>query len=53
MAGLFNQDTSRLKGRCGGRPRLVELWIECMDKIGEDARQLLPLKPIYFLAPRD
>lgn len=35
------------------RQRLVELWIEYMDKIGEDARQLLPLKPIYFLAPRD
>jgi restriction system protein len=33
--------------------RLVELWIEYMDRIGEDARQLLPLKPIWFLAPRD
>jgi restriction system protein len=35
------------------RQRLVELWIEYMDRIGEDTRQLLPLKPIYFLAPRD
>jgi restriction system protein len=35
------------------RQRLVELWIEYMDRIGEDARQLLPLKPIWFLAPRD
>jgi len=35
------------------RQRLVELWIEYMDRIGEDARQLLPLRPIYFLAPRD
>jgi restriction system protein len=35
------------------RQRLVELWIEYMDRISEDTRQLLPLKPIYFLAPRD
>ena len=35
------------------RRRLVELWIEYMDRIGEDARQLLPLKPIWFLAARD
>jgi restriction system protein len=35
------------------RKRLVELWIEYMDRIGQEARQLLPLKPIYFLAPRD
>jgi restriction system protein len=35
------------------RQRLVELWIEYMERIGEDARQLLPLKPIWFLAPRD
>jgi len=33
------------------RERLVELWIEYMDRIDEDARRLLPLKPIYFLAP--
>jgi restriction system protein len=35
------------------RQRLVELWIEYMDRIGEDARQLLPLKPIWFLAPME
>jgi restriction system protein len=35
------------------RKRLVELWIEYIDRIGQEARQLLPLKPIYFLAPRD
>ena len=28
------------------RQRLAELWIEYMDRIGEDAWQLLPLKPI-------
>ena len=33
------------------RERLVELWIQYMDRLSEDARQLLPLKPIYFLAP--
>lgn len=33
------------------RERLVELWIEYFDRIDEDARRLLPLKPIYFLAP--
>jgi hypothetical protein len=33
------------------RERLVELWIEYMDRIGEDVRRLLPLRPIYFLAP--
>ena len=35
------------------RQRLVELWIEYMNRLSEDTRQLLPLKPIYFLAPRD
>jgi restriction system protein len=32
--------------------RLVELWIEYNDKLEKDKRSLLPLKPIYFLAPR-
>jgi len=31
--------------------RLFELWVEHMDKLDEEARDLLPLKPIYFLAP--
>jgi restriction system protein len=33
------------------RKRLVDLWIEYMDRIDEDARRRLPLRPIYFLAP--
>ncbi|NKN34264.1 Mrr restriction system protein [Marichromatium bheemlicum] len=33
------------------RERLVELWIQYMDRLSEESRQLLPLKPIYFLAP--
>lgn len=33
--------------------KLVDLWIEYNDKIEKDKRYLLPLKPIYFLAPND
>jgi restriction system protein len=31
--------------------RLYELWIDHMDKFDQDAKDLFPLKPIYFLAP--
>jgi len=31
--------------------KLVELWIEYNDKLEKDKRSLLPLKPLYFLAP--
>lgn len=31
--------------------RLVELWISHYSKLTDAARQLLPLTPIYFLAP--
>lgn len=31
--------------------RLYELWIEHIGKLSEEARDLFPLKPIYFLAP--
>ena len=31
--------------------RLFELWVEHINRLDEDARDLLPLKPIYFLAP--
>jgi len=33
--------------------RLVDLWIEYQDKIDSDSHKLLPLEPIYFLAPGD
>lgn len=33
------------------RQRLVDLWIEYNDKLEKDKRILLPLKPIYFIAP--
>lgn len=32
---------------------IFDLWIEHYDKLGQDARQRLPLKPIYFLAPEE
>lgn len=35
------------------RQRLVDLWIEYNDKLEKDKRVLLPLKPIYFIAPDD
>lgn len=31
--------------------RLFELWVEHMGRLDEEARDLFPLKPIYFLAP--
>lgn len=31
--------------------RLYALWIEHLGKLDEEARDLFPLKPIYFLAP--
>lgn len=31
--------------------RLFELWVEHIAKLDEEARDLFPLKPIYFLAP--
>jgi restriction system protein len=32
---------------------LVELWIEYYPKLSQEARQRLPLKPIYFPAPAE
>jgi len=34
-----------------GLERLFDLWVEHYDAVSEDGRQLLPLKPVYFLAP--
>lgn len=31
--------------------RLYDLWVEHYHKLNDDARRLLPLRPIYFLAP--
>lgn len=32
--------------------RLVDLWVENSARLDEEARQLLPLRPVQFLAPR-
>ncbi len=31
--------------------KLVELWVEHYDKVNESDKLLLPLKPVYYLAP--
>lgn len=31
--------------------RLFELWVEHLDNLDEEARDLFPLKPIFFLSP--
>ena len=33
--------------------QLVELWVRHYEKLTDDARRLLPLRPVYYLAPRD
>jgi restriction system protein len=33
--------------------KLIELWIEHYDKIAESDKLLLPLKPVYYLAPSE
>lgn len=36
-----------------GLEKLFDLWVEHYDKIPERDKQLLPLKPIHYLAPPD
>lgn len=31
--------------------QLVELWVQHYEKVGESDKRLLPLKPVYYLAP--
>jgi restriction system protein len=31
--------------------QLVDLWMECYDRLTEVRKRRLPLRPIYFLAP--
>lgn len=33
--------------------RLFDLWTEHYDRIPEAQRRLLPLRPVYYLAPED
>jgi restriction system protein len=30
----------------------VDLWVKHYEKLSDDARRRLPLRPIYFLAPQ-
>jgi predicted Mrr-cat superfamily restriction endonuclease len=32
---------------------LIELWVKYYDRLAEEDRQRLPLKPVYFLARTD
>jgi restriction system protein len=33
--------------------KLFDLWVENYDKIEESDKRLLPLKPVYYLAPSE
>jgi restriction system protein len=33
--------------------QLVELWVQHYDKVAESDKRLLPLKPVYYLAPSE
>jgi restriction system protein len=33
--------------------KLVELWVQHYDKVSETEKRLLPLKPVYYLAPAE
>ncbi len=44
-----HQETRRIS--LIGADELIDLWVEHYDRIPESSRQLLPLKPIYYLAP--
>ena len=35
----------------GMRARDVDLWVEHYDRVAETHRRLLPLRPVWFLAP--
>jgi len=33
--------------------QLVDLWVQHYEKVAESDKRLLPLKPVYYLAPTD
>jgi len=33
--------------------QLVDLWVQHYDKVAQSDKRLLPLKPVYYLAPTD
>lgn len=36
-----------------GLEQLFDLWVQHYDKVGEEDKKLLPIKPIYYLAPSE
>lgn len=36
-----------------GMEEFFDLWVQCYDKIPETEKKLLPLRPVYYLAPSD
>lgn len=49
----FARSQERRKIRLLDLERFVELWIEHYSKLDNQARERLPLTPIYFLTPKD
>ena len=33
--------------------KLFDLWVQHYDKVAESDKRLLPLKPVYYLAPSE
>lgn len=33
--------------------QFLDIWIEHYEKVDEEGRQLLPIRPVYFLGPPD
>ena len=50
-------DEARTQEKCRvtliNAQRLLDLWIEHYDGLAESAKQRMPLRPIYFLAPEE
>jgi restriction system protein len=55
--GGFTSDCAALARRTSRRITLIDgdalldLWVEHFDRMDEDGRQLLPIKPVYYLDP--
>ena len=53
--GGFTRDAEESARRASRRITLIDgdgfldLWVEHYDRVDEDGRQLLPIKPVYFL----
>lgn len=52
-ADELSRSQERRKITLINRQTLVDLWVEYNDRLEKDKRNLLPLKPIYFLSPDD